>query len=343
MATRSRRQPVSRRTPARTKAVRGVPGVPRPSRPSQGNWEEAIGRYLDQVQRLNKEQARSHRFAMLLQEICGLQPGFVESYSKGIESTLQIREKDRILKGQADNLFGNIIIEFEPELPRNQIQAENQLRRYVAILWSEEPSDHRTPYLCIATDGIRFTSYTPTLSDPSIQKVDPSDVLLALLEECDWTRLQPHEAFYWLDRYLMRQQSIRPTTESIVHDFGMKSHAFQTSQAALLPLWRELRGKSSFSVIYEGWEKYLRIVYGTSVADEELFIRHTYLATLARLMSWRRLSPTAEPPTSQEMLGVLEGEFFKAQGIENFIEEDFFSWIARPDAATVVLGVVRGS
>src|SRR3989337_391287 len=58
-------------------------------------------------------------------------------------------------------------------------------------------------------------------------------------------------------------------------------------------------------------------------------------------MSWRRLSENIRLPHDAQNVEMLEGRLFKAQGIENFIEEDFFSWLARAEAVKVGVGVVR--
>ncbi len=307
----------------------------------QVQWEEVIPQYLREVEQQNKESARSHRFAMLVQQLLSIEPDFIENYSSGIEQYLKVKQKDRILKGKADNLFGNVIIEFESNIPGKLSEAEGQLCRYVAILWSQEPPDARTPYLCIATDGVRFVTYSPTLADTITEDVTPDDVRLEVLEEADWTKLKPNEVFYWLDRYFLRKELLTPKSEEIVRDFGVRSHAFQTTTSALFTLWQEIKGQSAFAVIYDSWEKYLRIVYGSEVAGDELFVRHTYLATLAKLMSWVRISEITSLPDNALIVQMLEGRLFKAQGIENFIEEDFFSWLARLKDEKVGVDVVR--
>lgn len=304
-------------------------------------WEQAIAQYLTEVERLHKETARSLRFGMLLGDVLGLEPGFIEDYVSGVEQYLKVKQKDRILKGHADNLFGNVVIEFEARIPEHRSDAEEQLRRYVAILWSQESPDRRTPYLCIATDGVRFVSYSPTLPNGTTKEVRPKDVCLDVIEEADWRELKPYEVFYWLDRYFLRKEILAPTSERIVRDFGVNGHAFKTTTNALVTVWQEVKTGSAFSVIYGNWEKYLRIVYGSEVAGEELFVRHTYLATLAKLMSWMRLTESTSLPPNGEIVQMLEGRLFKAQGIENFIEEDFFSWLARPEAHAVALEVVH--
>ncbi len=304
-------------------------------------WVETISQYLHDVEPLHSESARSHRFGMLVNQLIGLEPGFIESYVSGVEKYLKVKQKDRILKGEADNLFGNIIIEFEANIPKKRAEAEEQLRRYTAILWSQEPIYSRKPYLCLATDGIRFVTYTPTLAGPIGKDVAPDDVRLRVLEEADWTKLKPYEVYFWLDRYFMRKEVLPPKSEMIVHDFGVRSHAFQTTTNALLTLWQNIKSKSSFEVVYDSWEKYLRIVYGIQVAEDELFIRHTYLATLAKLMSWMRITDSKSLPDEAEIVKMLEGRLFKEQGIENFIEEDFFSWLARDEAVKVAVSVTR--
>lgn len=304
-------------------------------------WVESIAAYLHDVQAQNSESARSHRFAMLLQALFGVEPGFVETYTTGIEKYLKIKGKDRILKGKADNLFGNVVIEFEASLARTGEDAEDQLRRYVAILWSQESAEARTPYLCIAADGVQFVTYSPTLAAPTARDVSPDAVQLQVLEKADWTKWQPHEIYYWLDRYFLRKEILHPTSETIVRDFGVKSHAFQATTRALLALWGEIKARSAFSVVFDSWDKYLRVVYGTQVAGDELFIRHTYLATLAKLMAWMRITESASLPDDAQIVEMLEGGLFKKQGIENFIEEDFFSWLAREGAVKVGVGSVR--
>ncbi|MGH7791788.1 MAG: N-6 DNA methylase, partial [Thermodesulfobacteriota bacterium] len=263
------------------------------------------------------------------------------NYSAGIEKFLKVKQKDRILKGEADNLFGNVIIEFEANIPKKLSEAEDQLRRYVAILWSLEKPDNRTPFLSVATDGVRFVAYSPERVSPDKQDLSPEDITLHVLEEVDWTKLKPHEVFYWLDRYFLRKEIMPPTSEAIVRDFGIKSHAFQTANTTLLNLWEKVKNQSHFQVIYDSWEKYLHIVYGSDVAVDELFVRHTYLATLAKLMSWMRISESTTLPDDFQIGQMLEGELFKRQGIENFIEEDFFSWLSRTEAVKVGVEVVR--
>jgi len=254
--------------------------------PVLGKWDAAVSQYLQAVETMNKEQARSHRFGMLLQQVLGFEPDFIESYSAGIETSLKTKEKDRILRGEADNLFGNTIIEFEASLPKKLAEAQEQLRRYTAIIWSQEPVSRRTPYIAIATDGIRFYTYTPVLKDAAKTALDGNDIELAVLEDADWRKFTGDEVFYWLDRHFLRGELLYPDGESIVRDFGVHSHAFQTLSNSIRLFWQQVKGRNTFGVVYDSWDRYLLIIYGARVTGDELFVRHNYLATLAKVMAW---------------------------------------------------------
>jgi hypothetical protein len=295
----------------------------------QAGWEEIVSDYSASVRSQESESAKSHRFAAFLNDLFGVQPGFIEDYVSGVEKYVKTKQKDRVLRGQVDNLFGNLVIEFERDLDKMREEAEEQLQRYVACLWSQE--SERKPYLAIAADGIQFVVYSPTVEDPAQQTLRPEEVQLGVVEEVDLSTLEPAEVYYWLDRYFLRQELLAPTSEAIVQDFGLDSHAFRAASQALLARWRALEGEPVFDVVYDNWAKYLLIVYGASVADEALFIRHTYLSALAKLMAWRRLTGERTADDDQ-ILALLEGRFFKEHGIENFLEEDFFSWVAREGA-----------
>ena len=313
---------MGKRSKLREKAAR-MPDV------RQARWERIISAYLESVRSQQSEPAKSQRFLLLLKELFGVQPGFIEDYVAGVERYVKVKQKDRILRGRVDNLFGNLVIEFERDLTKTQREAEEQLRRYVAVLWSQEGPGRRAPYLCIATDGVGFAVYSPTIQERDKLDINPEDVRLEPLEVIDLSSLKAHEVYFWLDRYFLRKEILSPKTENIVKDFGLRSHAFQVTGQMLLSTWEGVKGESEFDVVYQSWAKYLRITYGGPVADEELFIRHTYLATLAKLISWMRLAEPSSPPDDETLIRVLEGQFFKEQGIENFLEEDFFSWIAR--------------
>ena len=110
----------------------------------------------------------------------------------------------------------------------------------------------------------------------------------------------------------------------------------------LLALWRRICKKSEFAVVYDQWEKYLLIVYGSKVAADELFVRHTYLATLAKVMAWRRLTEATELPDPEQVRQLIEGGLVcQDRALRTSLRRISFSWLARGEASG--RGCARGA
>lgn len=221
----------------------------------------AIEKYLEDQAKPQSESARAHRFSLLLPEVFADQPDIIEGYSNGIETFLTNKHLGGVLKGRADNVFGSIIIEFEGALPKKLDEAREQIRRYAAIAWSNEDLAKRTPFLGLATDGTRFYLVSPGCeSNAPVLKVE--DVSLTHLEERDWTKHEPLDNYFWLDRVFARREKLVPSGERIAADFGVSSHCFQTARREMEGLWLASGHEPAFAVVHEAWDKYLRIVYG---------------------------------------------------------------------------------
>jgi hypothetical protein len=127
----------------------------------------------------------------------------------------------------------------------------------------------------------------------------------------------------------MELRKREPSTENFLEDFGPSSLAFRSAWSLWLKAIAAIGKQSDYQAIYENWRKYLLIAYGTSVGDEQLFVRHTYLATLAKLIAYVRITGVQAAPEEAQTQEIIQGTFFEKQQIMNFLEEDFFSWVGR--------------
>jgi len=300
-----------------------------------------IQNYVEEVSHLSSESAKTQRFLLLLKDIFGdVNTKFVEDYLRGVEKYVKSKDKDIVLKGRVDNLYGNLVIEFERDLGKTLSEAKEQLKRYIACLWSEE-EEKKINYLCMAADGINFQVFSPGTEKPLTEPLLPEDIVLEKVDELRLPTPEPYQAYFWLDRYFFRERILPPRTEDFERDFGMRSPAFLFSFRLLKGVLKQVEDRSDFQVIYENWERYLRVTYGSVTGSKDLFLRHTYLATLAKLIAWARLTEKSSIPSSEETSSILNGEFFQGQRIANFLEEDFFSWIAREGAETTGVDVSK--
>jgi hypothetical protein len=305
--------------------------------------DSAIAGYLERIAPVTGEAARSQLFTGLLDTLFGLQARFLEDHEPDAERYVRVRHKDTVLVGAAENLFGNVIVEVESELrqARRLDEAQVQLRRYLACLWSAKPPARRERFLCLATDGIRLAIYAPSVLEPDRDTIVPLEVSLACLDRLDAGQMSaPRDLHRWLDRYLCRQAPLPATPVSILSDFGPRSYAFQSARQRLLRLWDRQQQRSDFRAVRAVWEDYLAEAYGGQVGDDELFVGHTYLAAVLRMAAWARFWPS-EPLTEALLRDIVQGSFFREQGLENFLCADVFGWPFGAEANGALAGLMR--
>src|SRR6185312_9681778 len=72
---------------------------------------------------------------------------------------------------------------------------------------------------------------------------------------------------------------------------------------------------------------------------ENLFLRHTYLASIARLLIWAALSQgKSNDDLRQVATDVLSGRYFHSKRLANLVDDDFFHWIRNPEAENILAG-----
>lgn len=282
-----------------------------------------IEKYKNEIRNINNETAITHRFSMLLDNLfTSSNPKFVENYLRNVEKIIETKERDIILKGRLDAFYGNVVIEFKKDLKKFKEDAIKQQKKYLSILLEDEKED-KTNYLSLITDGILFCLYVPRIKN-SEQEIIVNNLELQLIEEVDIFKINSIDFYYFLDRYLFGELRKTPTFEEFIKDFGINSPAFNFMIEDLKIIWVKNKNNNPFDIIFNSWDSYLSIVYGAKVNDYDLFLRHTYLSVLVKLLVG---SSFIEGRVQDFIYKTIKGEFFKEIGIINFLEEDFFSWV----------------
>jgi hypothetical protein len=291
---------------------------------SPPGFANSLKKYCESVMRANTEASKAFQFLVFTRDVFkDLDADYLEKSFPELEKHLSGKAKTLAFKGRIDAFLGNLIIEFKKSLDKKSLEeAESELRRYISILWTKE-GEHRTSYITIATDGTLCIAYRPRTSVEG--EVVPDDITLDQIDRINLCETDPGQVFVWLDRYMLTRELLPATTEAFTNEFGLNKSAFNDADAFLKEAWKNNRE----SVLYDQWASFLRIVYGSSVDSEDLFIRHTYLATLAKLLAYSSFSGGALPISSEQIAEILEGRIFEKWNIHNFLEEDFFSWVSR--------------
>ena len=309
---------------------------------------EILRKYVRELKSLPNEAAKRSRFSALIAELF---PGSIAitEYSRGVEKLIRISRVSGQKKGHADAYYGNAIIEFEKSLTATLEEAEGQLKEYVAGTWQKDTT--RRPILAIASDGINWRIYRTSVvagEDPA-----PETVILDELRDFKVTEDSLDAFWLWLTSFLFRPQQIEPTAERFQLDFGSWSPLYRDGMAALKRAWAKVSGGSEAKLAFETWQRYLTVTYGrltestTEKRDletgegiselEDLFLRHTYLASIARLLIWAALSQGKGNENLREVANsVFSGRYFQSKRLANLVDDDFFHWIRNSVAENIL-------
>ncbi len=310
---------------------------------------ETLRDYLRDMKNTASEIGKRERFSALLGTLYG-HTREVSFYSQGAETSLRIQLPGREKRGSADTVYGSAVVEFEKNLKHTLREAERQLREYVAGIWQGEPGDHRL-LDAVATDGIVWRVYRPML--PQDAPLLPENIALELRREVQLDEDTLGDFYRWLDRFLFQGANVEPSSENVQYDFGSASELFNAGRFALRHAWTRGRRHPEAMLAYETWRKYLTITYGQLSESteqkrdeetgeklsesEELFLRHTWLVSIARLMVWAALSSgKTDQPLRVEAASVFSGEFFLSKNLANLADKDFFHWTAAPEVEPIL-------
>ncbi|ESP88922.1 N-6 DNA methylase [Candidatus Halobonum tyrrellensis] len=295
---------------------------------SQGSgFSESLQEYLDTTRRANSEAALGHHFLNFIQGTFDtLNSGEADDLLPFLEEYVATNEAAVAIRGRIDARLGNVLIEFKTSLEKFQNDAESQLREYITAIWTEQGQDQE--YYLVASDGLDCIVYTAELEDG--ETLSPDNVELNPVDEIHLAEDDAESVYRKLDQYLLFSDNIAPTAENFVSDFGPGTPLYREGLELLKEEWDDVR-EDGAEVLFDEWRRYLEIVHGEQEHhSEELFLRHTYLSVLAKLMAYVQYSGGTLP--DGEVHEVITGEVFSRWGIRNFIEEDFFAWISRPEA-----------
>lgn len=311
----------------------------------------ALHEYMGEVAHLSNESAKTHRFVALIQALFGSRA--VAKFVPGVEKVVRIDTAGGSKKRRLDAYHGNAVIEFENSLKRSRSTAERQLREQCAGIWNEEGEPHR-PLLAIASDGLAWQPFVPRVAKRNGRALRPDDVELIALDGISLEAGTLHTFWLWLASWLFRPAAVVPTTDQFQVDFGMRSPVYAEAMATLTEAWAEVGEQKHSRLSIETWVRYLTVTYGSlgksgrtkqAVTAEltALFLKHTYLASVARLLVWAALSGGRGSGGGAELVDrVLSGAAFESLGIRNLVEDDFFQWVRRAPAARVLAPLWEG-
>jgi len=289
-----------------------------------------IDNYFKKVKVANKEATKISLFKDLLNRLYSTDNEIlktIDQLSSGTEkSILNIPRKDKLHRGSADTLYSKIIIEFENNLGITGEHAKEQLAGY---LLGQFNSGEGYNFTLISSDCINWKVYAPDITQlNSLENIQEQDLILNEIETASFTLTDKNyeEFYYWIDRFLFKEEKQKATLKRIEESFGYQSNVFIDSYRELIKHFETVKGSGEVQVAFEEWKKFLSIAYGKFDASENNFIVHTFLSVFSKMLAYAVVS-NDDYIDDDEMKGIISGKIFDKYKIQNFVDNDFFHWI----------------
>lgn len=291
---------------------------------------DIINNYRVKVKSANKELPKKEAFKDLINRLYSGDKEIeriIDKITAGSETTvLNIPRKDKFHRGSADTLYNNIIIEFENDLKTTLKHAKEQLAGY---LLGSVNSGEGYNFTLIASDLITWKVFAPEVTQlDQLEQLHEDELILNEVTSASFTLTDQNsdDFYYWIDRFLFKEQKQRASLKRIEESFGYQSNVFIESFLELTKHFNEVKKYGEVQVAYEQWKKFLSIAYGSFDASENNFLIHTYLSLFAKMLAYSVVS-NDDYIEEEELRQIINGDIFYRYNIQNFVDNDFFHWI----------------
>ncbi len=272
--------------------------------PYKHDFPDHLASYVRQIKdAIKQDKHHDHRrslFVNFLREAFGVDTADVKIEEKVVAAGVRVR-------GYIDALYKHVIFEFKRNLEAEREEAKLELKKYF------EGQQKPREYVALVSDGLRFEVYQYEAGKPTI------------ISTFELSEDEPLASFRYLDNIIFVAKKITPKSVDLTTRFGLESAVFNKLRVLLTELFTQVEYESSVSTKYREWNALLAKVYGEKLGDPRLFMRHTYLTILSRLMVTQAVFLDGQRRKS-DYRGILTGRFFAKKNLPNLAEPDFFSW-----------------
>ena len=118
-----------------------------------------------------------------------------------------------------------------------------------------------------------------------------------------------------------------PGSGAIEDAFGPNSSIFNETTERLTSIYQQANHVPSVAARFREWQRFRRLTSLELTTDESSFTNQTYLALLARITARCFVAPASPIFDNEELLEIVNSDYFTRRGISNFGEGDIFSWL----------------
>lgn len=269
------------------------------------------------------------------------EPWWVKAHVTGTESLAKFHERGSKKYGFVDVLVGATVIEYERDLTKKATYEHglHQVKQYCASQINAGTSSDRL--VGVLSDTVRWYAFEVSemkelSAVPGATSFGPEHIVLNMIETCDLSAARNIEAKKlgdFLVRHLGREGGRSLAALTLAKDLGFES---PFCEIYLQPIKKLVLDAFTSNSAYAGlitklWTDFVSYLGGETVAvskfDIKSYARELYILTLAKLICANVLSSKGLVSDDVELQSILDGSFFKARGLPNLVEYDYFGWL----------------
>lgn len=323
------------------------------------NYIEAQGKsFLKEVVALmgegKTEDVLRHAISAKLPLMFPEQPWWVRAHVTGTESLAKFHDLGTKKHGFIDVRIGGTVIEYERDLRVKGAfdHGLHQIKQYCAAQLNDGiPPDQLVGVL---SDTVRWNAFAvERVKDLSAVSgatcFGPDHIEVRLIEDCDLSAAGDVEAKRlgdFLLRHLARDGGRLLAAGTLKMDLGFDSLfcvAHLESISALVDA--AFQADPTYSgLITKLWTDFVSYLGGETASDKfdmQSYVCELYILTLAKLICANVLAGKSMVSDDSELQEILDGDFFKARGLPNLVEYDYFGWLNASPYVTRLVQVAR--
>ena len=282
------------------------------------------------------------------------QPWWTKAHVTGTESLAKFHELGAKKHGFVDVLVGATVIEYERDLHALGTFAHglHQVKQYCAgQLNAGTPRDLLVGVL---SDTVRWHAFgISEVKDISAvagaTSYGPEHIELTEIESCDLSAAGDVEAKKlgaFFVRHLGREGGRLLAALTLAKDLGFNSPFCQAHVQPIDALVDHAfaHDPTYASLITKLWTDFVSYLGGDAAAgkfDKGSYVGELYILTLAKLICANVLNGRALISDDAELQAILDGSFFKARGLPNLVEYDYFGWLNASPYVSDLVAVAR--
>jgi len=322
-------------------------------------YDEAHGKAFlteasDLIREGKAEDVLRHALSAKLPLMFPEQPWWTKAHVTGTESLTVFHELGAMKHGFVDVLIGATVIEYERDLQAMGALAYglHQVKQYCAGQLNAGKSHDLI--IGVLSDTVRWHAFR--ISDvknlsavAGATSYGPEHIDLAEIESCDLSAAGDIEAkklAAFLVRHLGREGGRVLAANNLAKDLGFNSPFCQAHVQSIDALVDHAfaQDPTYANLITKLWTDFVSYLGGDTDADKfdkGSYVGELYILTLAKLICANVLNERALISDDVALQAILDGSFFKARGLPNLVEYDYFGWLNTSPYVSELIAVAR--